>query len=460
MHAELDIVLQTEQMDGSFRCRGFSGVPSASRSWIAITSTGSPDGRTAAGALSAEIEAALLGSSPEVRAADVPGGASPAAMAPSAEADRLKLLVLIGDTTCKFRNEAWYHNWESDQNRSGVMILLPPGKYEDFFDQSLQGDDQAEHLLRRINTVGWSEQAKSRPQKPRSWPEKMREVLPSVLGRAEVTSPINRIFISYRRLETLPLALQLFDRLSHERFEVFLDRFSIEPGVDFQRRLTQELEEKSMVVLLESAGLKTSKWTQHEIDFAKRRRLGLIALRMPDVEDLLTSVDARESLECKDFEKQPVEVEVNGEKVRQWQELSGEKLDDVIAKIKQAHADALYRRRYRLRKDIVSAFSDQGMIVVYQSVGAMKVVRGSDHHVLWPTTRPPQVDDFRSVHGAFHAGAPPTIASCAIIVGPLVALEPDRQEELEWLHKVSQCRTFDEGNLAQLACQVASGDWM
>ena len=76
------------------------------------------------------------------------------------------------------------------------------------------------------------------------------------MSRADITTEITRIFISYRRLETLPVALQLFDRLTHEGFDVFLDRFSIPPGYDFQRRLNQELEDKSMVILLESGSLK------------------------------------------------------------------------------------------------------------------------------------------------------------------------------------------------------------
>jgi MTH538 TIR-like domain (DUF1863) len=84
-----------------------------------------------------------------------------------------------------------------------------------------------------------------------------------------------------------------------------LARFSMPPGYDFQRRLNQELEDKSMVVLLESRSLKDSKWTQHEIDFAKRYRLGMLALRMPDVtnEAALPSIapDAREDIAESDF---------------------------------------------------------------------------------------------------------------------------------------------------------------
>ncbi len=450
MPVHYDIVLQTEQADGSFHCRGFSSVPAASRSWIAITSTGAAAGRKSAADLAEELKTALLASSPEVSMEDFDCGVAPSGMQPKDQADRLKLLVLVGDEGCKFTDKPWYHNWDSDKNRSGLMILLPPGTYEDFFDPSLRGEENASHLLRRINTVSWS--------------KNVAEVVPSVLGRAEVTSSINRIFISYRRVETLPIALQLFDRLTHERFDVFLDRFSIEPGVDFQRRLTQELEEKSMVVLLESKHLSTSKWTQHEIDFAKRRRLGLIAFRMPDVKDeeLLRSVnDAREPLECADFKKKPEKVKLDGVEVNQWQELldkPGEALDRIIAKIKSAHAAALFLRRHRLRSELVKALGAEGVTVAYSAVGPLKVTHGGNDHVLWPTTRPPQVDDFRSVHGVFYGQMPPRPAtSRAVIVGPMAALEPDRQEQLEWLHKVSQCRTFDEGNLAELARKLAAG---
>ena len=440
MPVDYDIVLQTERGDGTFRCRGFSGVPAASRSWIAITSTGSEAGRKSVADLALEIETALLASSPEVGVSDLDDSIPPSAMEPSERAGRLKLLVLVGDKERKFTDQSWYHHWDSDRNRSGVMILLPSGKYEDFFEAGLPD----EHLLHRINTA--------------SWLEKTAEVLPAVFGRAEVTSSISRIFISYRRVETLELALQLFDRLVHEGFDVFLDRFSIPPGYDFQRRLTEDLEDKSMVVLLESRLLKTSKWTQHEIDFAKRRRLGMLALQMPDVTsaDVLASVtpDLRERLAGSDFAMEPLD---GPDHAKQWRKLTDKALDRVVAEIKKTHADALFRRRHRLRTDLVAALGASGVEVEYQAVGVLKVPCGDDEHVVWPTTRPPEVSDFRSVHDALLARKDRSDRSCAIIVGPLAALEPDRKEQLEWLREVSHCRSFDEGELLDFARQLAAG---
>lgn len=445
-----EIVLQIETAAGRFRYRAFSGVPAARRSWICIVSSGSDAGRNLVSDLAAELEAVLLGSSPQATGIDIERPATSADTEPSDEPGRLNLLVLVGSQDCRFHDQRWYEAWQSDKDQSYVMLVLPPGKYEDQFDLAIQADDT--HLLRRINAA--------------SWAKTITEALPAILARAEITSNVCRVFISYRRLETLPVALQLFDRLVREGFDVFLDRFSIPPGYDFQRRLNQELEDKSMVVLLESKSLKDSKWTQHEIDFAKRHRLGMLALRMPDVTDkaALPSIatDAREDVVPTDFVGpiKSVDDPATGGKVDQWPELESKAIDRVVAKIKASHAQALFRRRHRLRADVVAALNaEPGVQAQYSAVGPLDVVCGADEHVVWLTTRPPEVDDFRSVHGALLARSSPALNSRAIIVGPQAALEPDRQDRLQWLRDVSRCLSFDEGNLQDFARRLATRSW-
>jgi hypothetical protein len=443
-----EIVVQFELADGGFRCRAFSGVPAARRSWISIVSSGSGAGRKLAEELAAELETVLLGSTPQASGADFDCDLAPADIDPSDLSDRLKVLILVGSQDQKFVDRRWYENWDSDKDQSHMMLVLPPGRYEDQFDSGI-GD---EHLLRRVNASTWT--------------QSIAETLPAILARAEITSSISRVFISYRRLETLSIALQLFDRMVHEGFDVFLDRFSIPPGYDFQRRLNQELEDKSMVVLLESKSLRDSKWTQHEIDFAKRHRLGMLAVRMPDVTDDIAlrsiTADAREPLKDADFTGPPTLVvdPVTAKTLNQWPELVPEATDRIVARIKKTHAHALFRRRHRLRVDVVAALNaESGVHTQYCAVGPLKVVCGSDEHVVWLTTRPPELDDFRSVHGAHLARTIPTSDSRGIVVGPQAALEPDRQDRLRWLRDMSRCPSFDEGNLADFARRLATRSW-
>lgn len=94
-----------------------------------------------------------------------------------------------------------------------------------------------------------------------------------------------RLFLSYRRQETTELALQLREHLSRRSFDVFLDRFSVPPAADFQRRIDIELSDKAFVLLLESPSAAGSPWVQHEVTYALTHGIALMALTLPDVTD-------------------------------------------------------------------------------------------------------------------------------------------------------------------------------
>ncbi len=347
-----DIVLQTEIGDGQFSCQGFSGVPAATRSWICLVSSGSDESRASVAALSTELVAVLLGSSPAVVVSEVPGAEAPSAFDPSRYPDRHKVLVLVGSAKRPIPERSWYSTWH-DATGGTVMTALPPGTFLDMFDDAITRQDP-QHWLLAINAARWQHHP--------------AEVLASIMAVAEITSSASRVFISYRRLETQSLAVQLFDALTHEGFETFLDRFSIPVGLDFQRRLTQELEDKSMVVLLESRFLKDSKWTQHEVDFVKQYRLGLATLRMPDVResDRLPSatIGRQLDLQASDFVRAPQLVPKADDpntSMFEWPELRRDALERVVGEIKRAHADALFQRRYRLRDDLRIALRKAGL---------------------------------------------------------------------------------------------------
>lgn len=89
----------------------------------------------------------------------------------------------------------------------------------EMFDDDLRGEDKSMHMLPAVNATYWQ--------------HRIDETVPEILQRTEVTSPSTRVFISYRRADTLNLALQLFDELTHNGFEVFLDFYSIASGYDF-----------------------------------------------------------------------------------------------------------------------------------------------------------------------------------------------------------------------------------
>lgn len=91
-----------------------------------------------------------------------------------------------------------------------------------------------------------------------------------------------RVFISYRRIDGRKIADQLFDALTRRNFDVFLDRFRIDPGLNVQEKIFEELAHKSMIVLIETATSQQSPWVAQEIACAVSNRLGILGLLMPN----------------------------------------------------------------------------------------------------------------------------------------------------------------------------------
>ncbi len=431
---EADLLLQYEVSSGQFRCLEFHGLPAARKGWICLAAAGEAALPYVA-ELKLAIEADLLHSG-AVEAEEVPCAVQPTEFDPSADPDRRKVLFLIPTEQAPLHDIAWYAKWNSDKFLSHVMIAAKADKYIEMFDDALRAKDKSAHPLRAINATYWR--------------DRIGETVPEIFQRAEVTSPSSRVFISYHRADTLNLALQLFDELTHTGFDVFLDRYSIPSGYDFQRRLNQELLDKSMVVLLESKDIQQSEWTRHEINFTVRNRLGLLTVPMPDVDPrTYLSSAARKPLDAADFVAGKADV------TGMWGALHDRALPILIGEIKRVHAQSLFKRRERLRTEIVSTLNANGVPLTYSAAGPFRLTQRSIDHIIGATTRPPEVDDFHDLHSS--CNRPTQDCAKGVIVGPCATFEPDREKRLQWLEKVTGCETFDEGKLAELARWLLTG---
>lgn len=166
------------------------------------------------------------------------------------------------------------------------------------------------------------------------WDSNRNLALESLLGMLGLVETDRKVFLSYRRDESVAIAVQLHKELVRARFDVFLDRFAVPPGDDFQRRLDEDLGDKAFVVLLESAKLGESKWVQHEIAYAHSHRIEVLALTLPDVDDsqLTPSIDDAFRIRLTENDLS------NGE-------LTPGCVRNILEKIESAHARAIRRRR-------------------------------------------------------------------------------------------------------------------
>jgi hypothetical protein len=116
-----------------------------------------------------------------------------------------------------------------------------------------------------------------------------------VLARAGVTDLDRRVFISYRRLHTEPMAQQLFAALTSLNYNVFLDTVSIQPAVGVQASLLEQLVNQSMVVVLQTPGSMESPWVRQEVEYAIANQLSLLIVRLPGLADVEQIAGARRS---------------------------------------------------------------------------------------------------------------------------------------------------------------------
>ncbi len=94
-----------------------------------------------------------------------------------------------------------------------------------------------------------------------------------------------RLFISYRRADAQPFAERLYDALDARGFDVFIDVRSVPPAVDFQSELWHRMSDADVVVLIDTPGFRTSRWTTAELAQANSTNIQILHLLWPGQEE-------------------------------------------------------------------------------------------------------------------------------------------------------------------------------
>ena len=225
-------------------------------------------------------------------------------------------------------------------------------------------------------------------------------------------------------------------------FDVFLDQFRIEAGVNFQEKLIEDLADKSMVLLLESSDFLGSEWTREEIAFTKIHRLGLLALKVPDLGIGMSQIHPREreALSAADFKRGYRDPPDRNHP--EANRLTRKALKRVVARVRLEHGRAFLRRRQQTRDEMTFALNQAGVPLSdcdFTADGFLRVRRPNHRYSIWLASRPPDLPDFHLSHLAC---SPP---KNAIIIGLSKYVSIERKLRMDWLTSVCHVRYFDEG---------------
>lgn len=112
----------------------------------------------------------------------------------------------------------------------------------------------------------------------------LRRVVGAALQCLGLLPAQRRVFVSYRREESADVALQLFEALSARHFDVFLDTHSVSAAADFQAVLWHRLCDSDVLVMLDTPGYFSSRWTTVEWGKAIAKNISMLQLVWPNHE--------------------------------------------------------------------------------------------------------------------------------------------------------------------------------
>jgi hypothetical protein len=112
-----------------------------------------------------------------------------------------------------------------------------------------------------------------------------------------------KLFISYRRTDSTPVANQLFDAMVRNNYDAFLDAYSIGAARNFQEELHHRLSDCDVLIQLYTENFKNSEWCLEEIVAANQKQIGVVEVVWPGQElDVHNQLCEPIQLKIEDFE--------------------------------------------------------------------------------------------------------------------------------------------------------------
>ena len=112
--------------------------------------------------------------------------------------------------------------------------------------------------------------------------ENLSKICNLILEGFELLRNERKIFISYKRNESSNIAIQLYETLEQNNFDVFLDTHSVDKGAAFQEELWHRMTDCDVILMLNTNGFLKSEWCSQELDKAHLKRIGIVHLLWPD----------------------------------------------------------------------------------------------------------------------------------------------------------------------------------
>lgn len=188
----------------------------------------------------------------------------------------------------------------------------------------------------------------------------IKKICNVILEGFELLRKNRKIFISYKRNESSNIAIQLYEFLERNNFDVFIDTHSIDKGEEFQEELWHRMTDCDLILMLNTKGFLESEWCKQELDKAHIKRIGIVHLLWPDCDFVdFAHLAFSKKIETKDFDKPLFSNFKNGQ-------LKESILSEILVLVESSRARNLASRQDAIITDFTQAANDNAIDVNLQ----------------------------------------------------------------------------------------------
>lgn len=346
--------------------------------------------------------------------------------------DKQLVAVLDGTLTLTPREEGGYDSAKptfafyfgkqnhGDKDVDALKKLIGNGDavYPVFFNNY---EAEVPDVLRPVNGVKYSD-------------EKLDSIVNVAFEELRLLRKKLRVFISYKRSDSTAIANQLYDVLSRNQFDVFLDTYSIRGAVDFQAELRHRITDCDVLILLNSQGFKESKWCEEEITEANARRVGVLQINWPGVKpDVKDQLSRTRKLVKRDFKRKRYKRNTSTLKTKVLNEIAGD--------VEAIRARNIASRQDNLTGEFIKEAKRQGRIIIKEPTFLVEQIEDNKFYYYMPTIGVPQSWDCYESEKMLESWND-TFPKKVFLIYDDLSILPEWIKHLEWMNKYLEVQTI------------------
>lgn len=209
--------------------------------------------------------------------------------------------------------------------------------------------------------------------------EEIPSLVSCILEGFSLIRTSRKVFISYKRLESSHVAIQLYEALEKSGFDVFLDTHSIRPGEPFQEELWHRMTDSDIIVLLNTTNFLESNWTKQELAKANSLSIGIIQVIWPNLK-LIPQAHI-----CKPIQLKDKDFDDDTHK-----KLVDSIVENIISSTEVLRARTLAARQDNLTSEFISFANQSNVEVTLHPDKFISIYKNNEEYIIIPTIGVPQ----------------------------------------------------------------------